>query len=76
MAHFKLYLLTPAAKNSFDGSFRFLKTIISEFYSQTLESQKEISFSKTNTFCYSFNEKLSIHTNGQKEFSFSMIKNH
>ena len=73
MAHFKLYLLTPAAKNSADGSFRFLKTIISEFYHQKPNNNSTLV--QNNSFCYSLNEKLSIHKNGQKEFSFSMIKN-
>ena len=79
MAQFKLFLLTPitTTKDTLDQKLiRLHKTIISEFYSQesTLAENKNFSSNKW-TYCYSFDEKLSLHKNGQKEFTFSMLKN-
>ena len=77
MAYFKLYLLTPAVDNTHYGVSHFLKTIISEFYPQEKKinnSPSETITSQRNTFCFSFNEKISLHKNGQKDFSFSMIR--
>lgn len=82
MAQFKIELLTPmvqsASSNSFGNRTKFLKTTISEFYSQEKEYQKETEgfvSSRDRTFCYTFNEKFSKHKNAQKDFSFSMLKN-
>ena len=75
MAQFILKLLTPSIKNNLEG-FKYLETTISEFYNQIDEYQSNINnFSnRKHTFCYSFNEKLSIHKNAQKELSFSMTR--
>ena len=82
MTQFKIELLTPmvqpTSSNSFGNRTKFLKTTISEFYSQESEYQKETEgfiSSRDRTFCYTFNEKFSKHKNAQKDFSFSMLKN-
>ena len=73
MAQFILKLLTPTLDN--DG-LRFLETTISEFYSQTEEQKVAGEFhNQRHSFCYSFNEKLNLHQNTQKELSFSMLRN-
>lgn len=75
MAKFKLFLLTPQTK---DGGTIYLKTPISEFYSQQTKNivneLKNLPEQK-NSYCYSFDEKLSLHTNAQKELTFSMVRN-
>ena len=82
MAQFKIELLTPVVQstngNSFGSRTKFLRTTISEFYSQEEEYKKETEgfvSSRDRTFCYTFNEKFSKHKNAQKDFSFSMLKN-
>ena len=73
MSSFKIKLLTPIETTN--GS-QFLETTISEFYSQTLEDKNSNNIlNKKNSFSYTFDEKISIHKNGQKELSFSMLKN-
>ena len=75
MAQFQLYLLTYTINDS--GKRIVLKTPISEFYNQEdvyLTNQNRFE-NKIHSFCYSFDEKLSIHTNSQKELTFSMVKN-
>lgn len=73
MSSFKIKLLTPIEATN--GS-QFLETTISEFYSQTLENKNPNNIlDKKNSFSYTFDEKISIHKNGQKELSFSMLKN-
>ena len=82
MAQFILKLLTPTLS---DGRLRYLETTISEFYNQveehnlsqlnSMKTQEEVFTNRKHSFCYSFNEKLSIHTNSQKELSFSMLRN-
>ena len=73
MSSFKIKLLTPIEATN--GS-QFLETTISEFYSQTLQNKDTSNiFDKKNSFSYTFDEKISIHKNGQKELSFSMLKN-
>ena len=77
MAKFQIKLLT-SKKDSFNNTIGFLETPISEFYRQeeSFNIKKDDNvLNQRNTYCYTFNEKLSIHQNGQKEFSFSMIKN-
>lgn len=71
MAHFKLYLLTPI--NDSDLS-KFIKTPISVFDSQIVNNKRPLDvfgLPKQN-YCYTYNEKVSFHQNGQKELSFSM----
>ena len=73
MSSFKIKLLTPIEATN--GS-QFLETTISEFYSQILQNKDTSDiFDKKNSFSYTFDEKISIHKNGQKELSFSMLKN-
>lgn len=71
MANFKLYLLTPV--NDQDLS-NFIKTPLSIFNSQIVNNKRPLDAFKLpeQTFCYTYNEKVSFHQNGQKELSFSM----
>ena len=76
MAKFKIKLLTSQLDDT-TNSVSYLETPISEFYDQST-----VYYSKDNewqdrkyTYCYSFNEKVSFHMNGQKDLSFSMLKN-
>lgn len=74
MASFILKLLTPTVSNGFS----FLESTISEFYSQEDEynnTNENTIENRHRSFCYTFNEKLSLHKNAQKELSFSMLKN-
>lgn len=64
MASFQLKALTPLSESS------FLETPISDFKSQDF---KKVLFS--NNYSYSFGEKFSMHKHGQKELSFSMLRN-
>ena len=72
---FIIKLLTPTSSNS--KRISFLETTISEFYSQEeAYSNNQNNFSnRKETYCYTFNEHFSMHTNGQKELSFSMLRN-
>ena len=72
---FIIKLLTPTSSNS--KRISFLETTISEFYSQEeVYSTNQNNFSnRKETYCYTFNEHFAMHTNGQKELSFSMLKN-
>ena len=73
MARFTLDLLTPTYdKNSAAqiGTAHFLRTRFAEFYSQGEDYQNK------NSFSFSFNEKVSLHKNAQKELSFSMNANY
>ena len=71
MANFKLYLLTPV--NDQDLS-NFIKTPLSIFNSQIVNNKRPLDVFNLpeQTFCYTYNEKVSFHQNGQKELSFSM----
>ena len=82
MAQFQLKLLTSTLQggaNTGTYSSIFLETPITEFYSQEdayLDKFRidEVTnpFSTKNTFCYTYNEALSLHQNAQKELTFSM----
>lgn len=75
MAKFTIKLLTSRLGS--DNSYStYLETPISEFVDQ-IEQQQGIkgSLNQKRNYCYTFNEKISLHQNGQKEFSFSMMKN-
>lgn len=85
MAQFQIKLLTSALNGSANsGNFSnfFLETPITEFYSQETTyldrfnidpiTSRQIPFSSKNTFCYTYDESLSMHQNAQKELSFSM----
>ena len=76
MAKFKINLLTSQLDNT-TNSVSFLETTMSEFYDQStvFNSNKETWNKRKHVYCYTFNEKLALHTNGQKDFSFSMLKN-
>lgn len=75
MAHFKINLLTPQI-NTDTQNVLFLETTISEFYKQADLSVNQNSLrDKKYSYCYTFNEKLSLHINGQKELTFSMSQN-
>ena len=76
MAKFQIKLLTSRI-SSLDNA-TFLEAPMTEFYNQmdVYENRMQGSFqSQQNTYCYTFNEKVSFHTNGQKELQFSMLKN-
>lgn len=71
MAKFKLHFLSFISEanispNAQTNTTKFLKTTISEFYPQTEK--------RADTFCWSYNEKISLHKNSQKELTFSMDK--
>jgi hypothetical protein len=76
MSKFQIKLLTSRVNNT-NNVVNFLETPISEFYDQsTTYRDLESNFSSRDyVYCYSFDEKISFHTNGQKELSFSMLKN-
>lgn len=83
MAQFKILLMTPSVKLKKEKDLfftNFLYSTISEFYSdikiENTPNQQNFSFSKQKvSHCYTYNEKISIHTNSQKDFSFSMLRN-
>ena len=82
MAQFKIYLLTPSVvdvneENSFNQRTSYLKTTISEFYSQKEEFNKGVKDfeNQKNTFTFTFDEKIAFHKNAQKELTFSMLRN-
>lgn len=76
MAYFKLSLLDYTKTTVQDnGLVKFLPSVISEFYSQSEEyaSNKETNLAEhKNSFCYTYDENLSLHTNAQKELTFSI----
>ena len=83
MAQFKINLLTSIINTTSDV-VKYLETPISEFYDQLdIEQAKQNNQSDPNsgwsdrryTYCYTFDENVSFHINGQKEFSFSMMRN-
>lgn len=75
MAYFKLSLLTPKF-----GEKKYSSQVFSEFYSQedlfnyNKEVLKKKKFITKNTFCYSYDESISLHSNGQKDLSFKMLQ--
>lgn len=83
MAQFKILLMTPSVrpKEEKDLFFtNFLYSTISEFYSdikiENVIQEQKTSFSQQKvSYCYTYNEKISIHANSQKDFSFSMLRN-
>lgn len=80
MAKFKLYLITTKSINNSGSSYvtEYLKQPISEFSSSLKDNIKNdqpyaaSKFSYENTFCYTYNEKFSIHMHAQKELTFSL----
>ena len=66
MAYFKLSLL-DFAEDSTSKNASFLSSTMSEFYSQEEAHQKN-----KISFCYTYNETLNLHTNAQKDLSFSI----
>ena len=80
MSYFKLELLNLAESpidilGSAADSQRvyYLANTISEFYSPAKKASGNYSVkSQTNTYCYSYDESLSLHTNGQKELTFKL----
>lgn len=71
MAYFKLSLLTSLIKND---SINYSTQLISEFSSNSYQVADSNMFKQTSTFCYSNNEKFSIHSNNDKELTFSMTE--
>ena len=80
MSYFKLELLNLAESSvdilsSAADSQRvyYLANTISEFYSP-IPKADNIYYVKpqTNTYCYSYDESISLHTNGQKELTFKL----
>lgn len=83
MPYFKLELLTLADStlNVLDSAADsnrayFLADTISEFYSQQEVAKSTTNYSaadpQLNTYCYSYDESISLHTNAQKELSFKL----
>lgn len=82
MSYFKLELLNLAESpidilSSAADSQRvyYLANTISEFYSPAQKAKASGTYSvesQTNTYCYSYDESLSLHTNGQKELTFKL----
>lgn len=75
MAYFKLMLVKPIhtiADSNLES--KYLLNTISEFYSQEEEykNNKENLLNSEFSFCYTYNEKFSIHKHHQKELTFSM----
>ena len=75
MSSFIIKLLTPVGSKA--QKISFLETTISEFYIQEEQYNFNINnfANRKQTYCYTFNEHLSKHSNGQKELSFSMLRN-
>lgn len=74
MAYFKLILMKPIHANQLDNS-KYLLNTISEFYSQDQEEEnnkENLYLNSKFSFCYTYNEKFSIHKHCQKELTFSM----
>ena len=75
MAYFKLMLMKPIHTIMGDDlESKYLLNTISEFYSQEEEykNNKENLLNSEFSFCYTYNEKFSIHKHYQKELTFSM----
>ena len=66
MAYFKLSLLDFAEDSTLKNA-GFISSTMSEFY-----SQQEAHKNGITSFCYTYNENLSLHTNAQKELTFSI----
>lgn len=85
MAYFKLSLLTKAYDK--DNPNRYIKNVISEFYGNNVDEQliqyerennlaPQLKSGTTNIYTktYTYNEKLNIHQQGQKDLTFSLDK--
>ncbi len=85
MAYFKLSLLTKAYDK--DSPNRYIKNVISEFYGNNVDEQliqyerennlaPQLKSGTTNIYTktYTYNEKLNIHQQGQKDLTFSLDK--
>ena len=80
MAKFKLYLLTFQnninEKNQLSN--KYLANLISEFTSQVStktisgDNREHFIYNTNNSFCYTYDEQLSLHQNSQKELTFKM----
>lgn len=80
MAKFKLYLLTFQndinEKNQLSN--KYLANLISEFASQVStktisgDTREHFIYNTHNSFCYTYDEQLSLHQNSQKELTFKM----
>lgn len=91
MAYFKIYLLTTDTNTdrgttsflqtpisefySQNQTFNSRQQYLINNNNQWVENNQFAISNQLNTYCFTFNEKLSIHTNGQKDLSFSMTKN-
>ena len=74
MGYFKLSLLDYTLNNT-SNAVKFLPSTVSEFYPQmTVEQSKTNLATAKHSFCYTYGESLSLHSNAQKEFSFSIDK--
>ena len=76
MAYFKLMLLKPIhqLRDADNIDSKYLINTISEFYSQEAEYDnfKENLLNSEFSFCYTYNEKFSVHKHHQKELTFSL----
>ena len=72
MAESPIDILSSAADSQ---RVYYLANTISEFYSPAQKAKDSGIYSvksQTNTYCYSYDESLSLHTNGQKELTFKL----
>lgn len=80
MAKFKLYLLTfqNDINETNQLSNKYLANLISEFTSQVStktiggDTREHFIYNTNNSFCYTYDEQLSLHQNSQKELTFKM----
>lgn len=78
MAYFKLSLLFLGDNQYVNNAIEYLPSVISEFYSQTEERESRLqqlenwTTPQKNTFCFTYNEQFSIHSNSRKDLTFSM----
>ena len=75
MAHFKLSLIVPNNDNNdIKQNETYLSTTITDYNDQrTVYDNRNTVFNDAKyTIAYTYNEKLSMHKNGQQELSFSV----
>ena len=77
MAKFKISLITSINGdkniNSTKDQSTFIPTVISNYNSQVQYTNHELARANSkNSFSYTYEEKLSIHQNAQKELTFKI----
>ena len=79
MSNFQIKLLTPVFLDQSNlavlkGKVSFLETTFGEFNSQINNNTSPSLKSESQVFSYTYDEKLSLHQNAQKDLSFSMMR--